>query len=222
MNNWWTNKPRKINVVVDNDSWILPFACTLVEKINILGDKASIVRHHDQIVESDISFYLGCVKITPSNILTKSIKNLVVHASNLPEGRGFSPLTWQILEGKSQIPVCLFEMVDEVDAGPIIFKENITLKGNELLNELRELLGNKTIELCLNYITSESMPMGTPQKGSSTHYPRRRPLDSQIDTSLSIDSLFNLFRVVDNDQYPAFFKKNGKKYILKIMQEEDK
>ena len=60
---------------------------------------------------------------------------------------------------------------------------------------------------------------GMEQSGEESFYPRRLPKDSELDINKSIDEQFNLFRIVDNDKYPAFFIKNGKKYVLKIYEE---
>ena len=54
--------------------------------------------------------------------------NLAVHESALPQGQGWSPMTWQILEGASSIPITLFEAVADLDAGPIYLQQQITLR----------------------------------------------------------------------------------------------
>lgn len=70
----------------------------------------------------DVCFYLSCSQIVPSSILGNFAHNLVVHESDLPQGKGWSPLTWQILEGCNRIPVTLFEAVEKVDSGDIYLK----------------------------------------------------------------------------------------------------
>lgn len=216
---WWTKKPRKVNIIVDNDSWIIPFAHRLVDLVNEQGDNACFFSSYNDTTPADISFYLGCVKITPKETLEKSKKNLVVHASDLPSGRGFSPLTWQILEGKNDIPVCLLEMAEEVDAGAIIYKDYINFKGNELLKELQFCLGKKTIEICLRYTNSKVIPCGIEQKGKSSYYSRRRAEDSILNPHKSIIENFNLLRIVDNEKYPAYFEFMGRRYVIHIKNE---
>ena len=73
-------------------------------------------------------------------------RNLVVHASDLPRGRGFSPLSWLVIDGVNEIPVCLIEAVDEVDAGPVVYREAINFEGHELLDEMRVVLGKMHIK----------------------------------------------------------------------------
>jgi methionyl-tRNA formyltransferase len=214
--NWWHNKPRRVNVVVDNDSWILPYANALVEKIDRTGDKAAFYNSCGAVQNADISFYLGCVSITPPEILTKSKKNLVVHESDLPKGKGFSPLSWQILEGKNSIPICLLEMAEKFDSGNVVLKNELIFEGHELVDELRKKQGEKTVELCLNYLACDQLPCGGKQTGEETFYKRRRPENSRLDVDVSIRENFNLLRIVDNTKYPAFFEINGYRYTLKI------
>jgi len=209
------NNKLVIQVLVDNpNSWIIPYAKKLVEEIKKMGHSAEFVGLHDEVKKGDILFLLGCVKLFKKLNLNKH--NLVVHESDLPQGKGWSPLTWQILEGKNEIPITLFEAVEDVDAGPYYLKDKVVFEGHELVNELREKQGLKTIELCLRFIKEYGKLKPIEQKGESTYYRRRTPLDSEIDINKSVNEQFNLFRVVDNERYPAFFWKNGKKYYLKI------
>ena len=171
---------------------------------------------HSEIKTGAIAFYLGCVKITPPDILAKNRFNLVVHASDLPKGRGFSPCSYAILEGENKIPVCLIEAANEVDAGNIFYKEYISLKGDELVDNLRALIGSKTVEFGRKFLNETSPAKGTPQKGTATIYPRRYPKNSQIDANKTIAEQFDLLRIVDNKNYPAFFEYRGQTYKLMI------
>jgi methionyl-tRNA formyltransferase len=145
----------------------------------------------------------------------------VVHESALPKGKGWSPLTWQILEGKSKVPITLFEAELSVDSGEIYFQKIINFEGHELVDELRKAQGEATIELALSFVDAYPRIVGKKQKGKATFYPRRRPADSELDPRKSIKSLFNQLRVADNERYPAFFRHKGNKYVLKIYKENE-
>ena len=212
----WHSGSKDISVVVDNDSWILPYAKVLVEELRSRGHSSVLCREHSDISEGDICFYLGCVNITPQDILELNSYNLVVHESSLPLGRGFAPMTWQVLEGKKEVPISLIEAAQEVDAGLIYFEDKITLEGHELCDELRAAQGIKTVQLCLRFCTSEKEPVGRPQEGEPTYYSRRRPKDSELDINKSVAEQFNLLRVVDNERYPAFFIHRNNKYKILI------
>ncbi len=212
---WWV-KPRKISVVVDNNSWILPYAKELVTWCNEQGDDAALCRNHSNIKEGAVAFYLGCVNITPPDILALNKRNLVVHESDLPKGRGFAPMTWQILSGDNEIPICLFEASEKVDEGNIALRDVITLEGHELCHEWRHLQGQKTEELCKKFLCSNEPLQMIPQTGGVTTYKLRNKSDSRIDPNKTIIEQFQLLRVVDNERYPAFFEYNGHSYKLTI------
>lgn len=218
--NWWENKSKKINLVFEKESWILPYVHELAKKIILNKYLVTLCEDYAKINFADISFFLGCTKLASKDILEKSKKNLVVHESDLPNGKGFSPLTWHILEGCNTIPVCLIEINDQVDSGNIIYKEVIEFEGHELNPELKAKQGEKTIELCLKYLNEPKCPVGQNQTGEPSYFKRRRPEDSKLNIDQSLREQFNLLRVVDNQRYPAYFELHGNKYIVKIEKNE--
>ncbi|MCK5444916.1 MAG: hypothetical protein KAI73_04785 [Rhodospirillaceae bacterium] len=215
--------PRRISVVVDNPSWVLPFAETLVKLITDGGDEAHLCRSHDEIENGAVAFYLGCVKISPPDVLARNAANLIVHASDLPKGRGFSPMTWLTIEGVRSIPVCLLEAVGEADAGAVVYRDWIEFEGYELLDEMQMALGGKQVELCQRFLNETTPPKAEEQTGEASVFGRRGPKDSELNVEQTIADQFDLLRTVDNDKYPAFFNHRGHRYKLAIskMSEDD-
>ena len=195
----------------------MPFARNLVEQLRP-GANASLAFSHDDVDPSDIVFYLSYHSIIPGSVLSLNKNNIVVHASDLPRGRGWSPLTWQILEGRNQITLTLFEVSPAVDAGPIYLQEQLHFNGTELVDELRTLVGLLTISMCKQFVDSypRSGELAIQQTGEATYYSRRTSSDSRIDPAKTIAEQFNLLRVVDNEHYPAFFELYGRRYLLRI------
>lgn len=212
---WW-QKPRRISVVVDNPSWILSYAEALVAALKADGDDAYLCRSHDVIEDGAVAFYLGCLTLTPPDVIARNQRNLVVHESALPQGRGFSPLSWQILEGCNEIPVCLIEAATEADSGPIIYEATLRFDGDELIDEMRAALGALTADLCRRFLDEPTPPVGQAQSGAATTYPRRQPVDSRLDPERSLADQFDLLRVVDDDKYPAFFEMRGHRYKVAV------
>ena len=163
---------------------------------------------------------LSYFKILPPSFLRKNKHNLVVHESNLPKGKGWSPLTWQILEGSNEIPIVLFEATKDVDSGDIYLKDVIKLNGYELIDEIREKQATKTKELVLKFLELYPNVLPLKQKGKETFYRRRTPEDSKLKIDKSLKEQFSLLRVVDNDKYPAFFVYKGHTYVLKIYRKD--
>lgn len=94
----------KITILVDNPkSWILPFAKRLVQLLKMRGHIARLVHESKKIPYGDIAVFLSSEEIVSKKILRKNKHNIVPHSSKLPKGRGWSPLTWQILAGKNKI-----------------------------------------------------------------------------------------------------------------------
>ena len=92
------------------------------------------------------TFILSFSNKIPSNYLQLSTHNIVVHESDLPKGRGWSPLTWQILEDKTKIPICLFSASKGIDSGKIYIKDTIITKKTDLIDDLRLAQANKTFK----------------------------------------------------------------------------
>ncbi|MCS6808082.1 MAG: formyltransferase family protein, partial [Bacteroidota bacterium] len=168
--------------------------------------------------EGDVALYLGCSQVASSQILQRNRHNLVVHESALPSGKGWSPLTWQILEGKNCIPITLFEAVERIDSGQIYLQETMEFTGYELIDELRAKQASASFRMCQIFLQRYPDILGEAklQTGQETFYPRRRPEDSKLDIDKSIREQFNLLRVVDNERYPAYFEIDGHRYTIAI------
>lgn len=164
-------------------------------------------------------FILNYTKILKESFLKKNKLNLVVHASALPKGKGFSPLQWQILKNKNRIPMNLFKAENKVDSGEIYEKSSIKLNGDELYDELREKQAKETINIITKFLNKFPKIKGIRQKGNSTFFRKRNPNDSKLDINLSIKKNFQNLRVANNNGWPAYFIYKKKKYILKIYKE---
>jgi methionyl-tRNA formyltransferase len=207
-----------IQILVDNPtSWIVPYAKNLSQKVLERGHECHFITRHEDVMEGDILCLLSCEQIFHSLELNKH--NLVVHESALPHGKGWSPLTWQILEGKNSIPITLFEAAKNVDSGVIYLQDQIVLEGHELIGEIKDKQGNATIKLILDFLDKYPNISGRKQVGTSTYYPRRKAADSKLDLDKSLRSQFDLLRVCDNERYPAYFEIHGRKYTLKTYTE---
>jgi methionyl-tRNA formyltransferase len=205
-----------ISILTDPKSWMVTHSKHLAQVLVKMGHRVTFITSKADIPAGDILFLLSVSEIISPEKLKLNTQNIVVHGSALPLGKGMSPVSWQILEGKNDIPLTLFEAVEAMDAGKIYLHDKLSLKGDELIIEWQAALGAKIVEMCALFVQKRGQLVGRAQVGKSTFYGRRTPDDSRLDVHKSIVDQFNLLRIVDNTKYPAFFIHKGQKYILRI------
>lgn len=198
-----------------NNSWFNEYIVKL--KVNLPKKyKYFFSSNSKKIVEQDIVFIINYTKILPAKFLDKNKLNLVIHSSNLPENKGFSPLNYQVLRGNNIIDTCIIEANEKVDSGNIFLKKKIKLNGTELAKELREKQAHTMISMIISFLKKYPNIKSNDQSGKSTFNKKRTKLNSKININKSIKSQFNLLRICDNERYPIFFNYKKKKFILKI------
>lgn len=207
----------KITILSDRSSWLNEYLKAWIIVLKE-GHDVNFVHEPTACKGGDLLFLLSCSRIIGAGLRSLYRNCLVIHESDLPKGRGWSPLTWQILEGKNRIPITLFEAAEDVDSGVIYAKDVMVFEGHELVSELRYCQAEKTIQLCQCFIDNYPAVLKEAQKqsGESTFYLRRRPDDSRLNPDRSLAEQFDLLRVVDNVRYPAFFEYRGHRYYLQI------
>lgn len=213
----------KISILSDKSTWLNSWIKKLRIKLLKLNHSVNWVHDTKKLTKGELCFILSYYQILTKKELSKNKFNLVVHESDLPKGRGWSPITWQIIENRNEITCSLFEaQSDHVDSGTIYLQEKIIFEGSELINEIRRKQGQTTINICKKFITNYPKILINKkiQTGKPTYYRRRFPKDSKLDIKKSILENFNLLRVVDNKNYPAYFDYLGKRFIVKIIEKK--
>lgn len=183
----------------------------------------SIVRTKSELQGGGMLFLISCSEIITQSDRSQYDYVLVIHASDLPIGRGWSPHVWQILEGKENITVSLLEAEDRVDSGRIWKKIVINVPPHALWNEINAQLFKAEIELMNIAVKHYQSITPTEQDGSisPTYYAKRSPSDSQLNPEISLKQLFDQIRVCDPERFPAFFELHGKKYKLILEKIDD-
>jgi len=181
------------------------------------GHVVSLVFDRAELKGGDILFLVSCSQMIRDAERDKYKTTLVLHASDLPKGRGWSPHIWSILSGKNLITISLLEAAEPVDSGAIWLKTTFDLEGHELLEEINKKLFAAELHLMTQAVEQFGNIIPIQQIGDPGEYMRKRtPADSRIDPNTSISEQFNLLRVVDSQRYPAFFDYQGVQYLIKI------
>lgn len=173
-----------------------------------------------EVGSGDILFLVSCTEMVPRAVRDRFRATIVLHASDLPEGRGWSPLVWQVVEGRSRFCVTAIGAEDAVDSGPIWAQQSFELQGHELVDEINAALFDAELALVDHVVANfDALRPRAQSTNGVTYYPRRRPQDSRLDPQRSIADQFDLLRVADPVRYPAFFELRGHRYrvVLKKM-----
>lgn len=162
----------------------------------------------------DLLLLVSCTQFIDRKTRDKYRSVFVVHESAVPEGRGWSPLAWQILEGRKKFTVSLIVAEDAIDSGAVIAQETMFLEGHELSDEInvaRDAVRTGLMTIALGCIGEK----GHSQVGQATKYRRRTPADSRLDPEKSIASQFELLRICES-RFPAFFELRGHRYEMSL------
>ena len=183
----------------------------------------SLVRKKKELLGGEILFLVSCSEIVSAVDRAIYRASLVLHASNLPVGRGWSPHIWQIIGGAKEVTLSLLEAEDKVDSGRIWYQTTFPVPKYELWDEINERLFNAEIDLIDLAVHEFDTVIPKPQDIATvpTYYPRRTPDASKLDAERSIASQFDLIRVCDPTRFPAFFELHGKKYKLTLEKVND-
>ncbi|MEZ6015077.1 MAG: formyltransferase family protein [Planctomycetota bacterium] len=179
--------------------------------------RVELVQHSRELSGGDVLFLISAHEVIRADVRARYRKTLVVHASDLPRGRGWSPHVWAVLEGAQSITVSLLEAEDSVDTGAIWRKTSFALEGHELHDELNTKLFDAEVAL-MDFAVDhfdEVRPEPQAAEGASV-YRRRTPEDSRLDLDRPLREQLPLLRVSDPARYPAFFEHAGHLFELTL------
>ncbi len=131
------------------------------------------------------------------------------HMTDVPYGRGGSPLQNLILRGQQHTKLTALRMTRDFDAGPVYLKEDLCLEGNA--EEVYIRAAFLSAQMIKRIISEQPSPI--PQAGDVVIFKRRKPEESEIPELTSLKSLYDFIRMLDAEGYPrAFFIYKGFRY----------
>jgi len=164
-------------------------------------------------INPKIIFFIHWSKIIKESLFEKYLC-IQFHASNLPKGRGGSPIQNQILQNIKKTKLTAFKISKKLDSGPICLQEDLMLAGDA--EQILKKIEIKSIKMINKIIKIKKLKFKK-QVGKPSYFKRRKPLESRIDTSqiLTIDKLYDFLRMLDAPGYPgAFIELNKFKFIF--------
>ena len=157
-----------------------------VERLTELSPRYVFFPHWSHRIPADVFQNFECV---------------IFHMTDLPFGRGGSPLQNLIARGIYETQISALKCVEEVDAGPIYLKRSLSLHGaaEEIYLRASKIIESMIVEII------KTNPQSIAQIGEPTFFKRRKPEQGSLLDAGSLDQAFDLIRMLDADGYPNAF-----------------
>jgi methionyl-tRNA formyltransferase len=125
--------------------------------------------------------------------------------TDVPYGRGGSPLQNLILAGHTESKLTALRMTEEMDSGPVYVKKSLDLHGSA--EEIYKRAGKLSVEI-INWLI-DANPDPVVQKGEVVNFQRRKPEQSLLPNAGELESIYDFIRMLDADGYPHAFLEYG-------------
>ena len=160
-----------------------------IENIKKINPDKIFVPHWSYIIDGKIYENYECI---------------VFHMTDLPFGRGGSPLQNLIVRGIEDTKITALRVSDEIDAGDVYLKRDLNLNGTA---EEIFIRSSKIIFEMIQVIINDDIK---PEKqiGEITCFKRRKPSDSAIMSLTKIEDVYDYIRMLDAEGYPRAFYEN--------------
>lgn len=138
--------------------------------------------------------------IIPEDIFNK-FECIVFHMTDLPFGRGGSPLQNLIEKGIYKTKISALKVVKKVDAGPIYMKKDLELYGSaeEIFIRANDVIEQMIVEI----IQKDLKPRE--QEGEIVEFRRRKKEQSSINELNDINKIYDYIRMLDAEGYPKAY-----------------
>ena len=172
------------------------------EQWQFAGDPASLQAATANCEDLRYIFFLHWSEHVPDSIHTR-LECVCFHMTDLPYGRGGSPLQNLISSGHRETMLTALRMAEEFDAGPVFMKRPLSLEGGTA-EEILARSSRLSCEMAIQIALLEPEP--EEQVGDILTFRRRYPGQSELPLQASdLLSVFDHIRMLDAEGYPRAF-----------------
>ncbi|MBS6473995.1 MAG: GNAT family N-acetyltransferase [Acetobacter sp.] len=181
---------------------------SLFDKENIcyLTSKADLTIENLERINPKYVFFPHWSYIIPAKIY-ENFDCVIFHMTDLPFGRGGSPLQNLIARKIYKTKISAIKCVKTLDGGDVYLKRDFDISESSASVLYRK--AGKMISEMIDEIVRTS-PIPIPQMGEIVEFKRRTPEESDIKNLQDLRSVYDYIRMLDADGYPHAFLKNGK------------
>lgn len=184
-------------------------------EVKILTEKEALTVENLERFSPEYVFFPHWSYIIPAPIYEK-YTCVVFHMTDLPFGRGGSPLQNLIVRGFEQTKVSAIRVDAGLDTGPVYMKEDLELSGTaeEILKRTSALIFTRMIPGIL-----EKNPVPKPQEGEVVTFKRRKEEDGRLCKDMEEKTMYDYIRMLDAEGYPHAYAEFGP-YKIRFSQAE--
>jgi len=204
-------QPLRPILLLSNRQWNNKLAdrlsSSLLRRVELISDPQAFEYDVIQILNPEWIFVPHWSYIIPQAIW-EEWPTVIFHMTDLPYGRGGSPLQNLIQRGHSSTMLSALRCGSELDGGDIFLKKPLSLHGSA---EEIFLRADGLIEQMIGQILCEN-PSASPQQGEPVVFRRRTPAESDLANCPKGDqsAWYDQIRMLDAESYPhAFLEAHG-------------
>ncbi|WP_079710775.1 formyltransferase family protein [Paraliobacillus ryukyuensis] len=174
-------------------------------EISLITNKSELNYSTLKVIDPDYIFFPHWSWIIPPEVYD-NFKCVVFHMTDLPFGRGGSPLQNLITKGIEDTKISAIKVHKGIDTGPIYLKRDLNLNGTAeeiFLRASKIIIFDMIPFIIKNPITPKK------QKGEIVEFKRRSVDESEINSDLSLEQIYDYIRMLDGEGYPRAFIKFG-------------
>lgn len=195
-------------VIASNRAWNKNMTEDLYSKVPfyhfiLIDKKEDFTRQHLEALKPIKIFLPHWSYIIPSEIY-ESYECIVFHMTDLPYGRGGTPLQNLIASGHTKTKISALRVEKELDAGPVYLKKELSLYGTA--EEIYMRANHIIVEMITEILMDEPLPV--PQEGNPVIFRRRKPEQSNLKEVQETEKLYDMIRMLDAEGYPNAFIEN--------------
>lgn len=191
-------------------------------EIYIFSKKEDLNSENLKQINPDYIFFPHWSWIIPKTVFN-NFESIVFHMTDLPYGRGGSPLQNLILNKRYDTKISAIQVEKGLDTGKIYIKRDFFV-GKGSAQEIFKKLSDIVIFDMIPYIIENDIIPYT-QNGESVNFKRRAPEESDLAISSikDLNDFYDFVRMLDAQTYPkAFLKFKNFKIFFKNISFEDK
>jgi methionyl-tRNA formyltransferase len=160
--------------------------------------KSANVQNQFYAHDADVAVVAAYGLILPRAVLeAPRFGCLNIHASLLPRWRGAAPIQRAVMAGDSETGVCIMQMDEGLDTGPVCMGERIPIGPDMTAGELHDelsLMGARLIALALRWLTEGQLRSRPQPQQGATYASKIAKGEERIDWTLPAIDVHNRIR----------------------------